>query len=187
MADARGGPPLARPATPPSSLAAPLPARISYTEPALTGGLGRGVLGSALRCPQLLLQLCRDALATAAATAAAVRGGGRHVTADLSFPAPLPTSLRSLSPRRGSGREATPAAPPSLTGRETRAQRGVGTSPGLHSQTAAVLGALTDNFRAIEELWGERHSSTGDAGAGVERDPLVSDSLRLLRFFSTPP
>lgn len=61
MAGARGGPPLARPATPPSSLAAPLPAQISYTEPALTGGLGRGVLGSALWCPQLLLQLCRDA------------------------------------------------------------------------------------------------------------------------------
>lgn len=142
MAGARWGPPLARPATPPSSLAAPLPARISYTESALTGGLGRGVLGLALRCPQLLLQLCRDALATAAATAAAVRGGGRHVTADRSFPAPLlpPPSLQSLSPRRGSGREATPAARPCLTGRKTRAQRGVGTSSGLHSQTAAVLG-----------------------------------------------
>lgn len=77
-----------RPATPPSSLAAPLIAQIPYTEPALTAGLGRGVLGSALGCPQLLLQLCRDAVAAAAA--AAVRGGGRHVTADRSFPAPLP-------------------------------------------------------------------------------------------------
>lgn len=81
-----------RPAGPPSSLAELLPAQIPpRTEPALTTGLGWGVLGLALRCPRLPLQLCRDSLATAAATAAAVRGGGRHVTAERSFPAPLPT------------------------------------------------------------------------------------------------
>lgn len=87
-AGARGVPRRARP-PPPSSLAAPLPAQIPYIERTLTEGLGRGVLGSALQCPRLLLQLCRDTLTTAAATAA-VRGGGCHVTADRSFPAPLP-------------------------------------------------------------------------------------------------
>lgn len=90
MAGARG---VSRPAAPPSSLAAPLPAGIPCTEPALTAGLGRVVLGLALRCPRQPLQLCRDSLpaaAAAATAAAAVRGGGRHVTAERSFPAPLP-------------------------------------------------------------------------------------------------
>lgn len=91
MAGARG---VSRPAVPPCSLAAPLPAGIACMELALTAGLGRVVLGLALRCPRLPLQLCRDSLvaaaAAAAATAAAVRGGGCHVTAERSFPAPLP-------------------------------------------------------------------------------------------------
>lgn len=92
------------------------------------------------------------------------------MTADRSFPAPLPPSLRSLSPRRGSGREATPAARPCLTGRETRSQRGIGTSSGLHSQTAAVLWALTDNFRAIGELGGGGHNTLPWETLGQERD-----------------
>lgn len=109
------------PAGPLGASAPPLPfpslPRAAPGRGGLTAGRGRGrgrgpALG--MRRPRRPLQLCRDA-APFAAAAAAVRGGGRHVTAERALPAG-PPSLRSPA-TRGSGPRPQPPRAQQVPGR----------------------------------------------------------------------
>lgn len=96
----------------------------------LTRGPGPGVLGSALRCPRQQLQLCSDAASRSPPPPPPPQfgEGGRHVTAERSFPgAAPPVTAEPEPPARERERRRPPPCRPRRARRPSRPVPAAGT------------------------------------------------------------